>query len=248
MKASRPFVPCVLYVVLVLFAASGCGSPRDRVVLYCAQDEEFAAKILRQFYDRTGLRVDTKFDTEADKSVSLYTELIREKDRPRCDVHWNNEILSTIRLQHQGLLQPYESPSAEPYPPSAKAKDHTWHAFAARARILLVHTKLVKEADRPRSLLALTPARWKGRVAMAKPQFGTTATQAACLFEVLGSEEARRFYLALRDNDVTVGAGNEQVAEGVSQGRFALGITDTDAAIVEVEAGRPVALVFPDRD
>jgi iron(III) transport system substrate-binding protein len=83
---------------------------------------------------------------------------------------------------------------------------------------------------------------------MAKPQFGTTATQAACLFEVLGPEAAKKLYLGLRDNGVSIVAGNKQVAEGVAQGRFAVGTTDTDDAIIEVKAGRPVAIVFPDRD
>src|SRR5947209_8850998 len=142
---------------LLTFLACGCGgnSPK-RVVLYCAQDQEFAEQVLAEFTQRTGLKVDTKFDTEADKSVSLYVELVNEKARPRCDVHWNNEILSTIRLQRQGLLEPYRSPSAEPYPPSAKARDGSWHAFAARARILIVNTKLVPEADWPRQLSDLT--------------------------------------------------------------------------------------------
>src|SRR5262249_1949985 len=61
-------------------------------------------------------------------------------------------------------------------------------------------------------------------------------------------ERARHFYLDLRDNDVKIVPGNKQVAEGVGQGQFAIGITDTDDAIAEVEAGRPVTIVFPDRD
>jgi iron(III) transport system substrate-binding protein len=234
--------PCLL----VFFLATGCGRDKSRLVLYSAQDQEFAEQVLGEFSQRTGLGVDTKFDTEADKSVSLYVELVNEKARPRCDVHWNNEILSTIRLQRQGLLEPYRSPSAEAYPAAAKARDDTWHAFAARARILIVNTNLVKEA--PRSLLDLTQPRWKGQVAMAKPQFGTSATQAACLFEVLGPEQAKKFYLGLRDNGVVIVPGNKQVAEGVGQGQFAVGITDTDDAIAEVEAGRPVTIVFPDGD
>jgi iron(III) transport system substrate-binding protein len=216
------------------------------VVLYCAQDEEFAEGLLRDFTARTGLPVDVKYDTEANKSVSLYTELVKEKDRPRCDVHWNNEILATLRLQRQGILEPYASPSAEPYPVSARAPDHTWTAFAARARILIVNTKLVPEAARPRSLFDLADSRWKGRVAMAKPQFGTTATQAACLFDVLGPEKARAYYRAVHANGVQLVPGNKQVAEGVRQGQFAFGVTDTDDAIVEVKAGQPVAIVFPD--
>lgn len=231
-----------------LCASAGCSDPKARVVLYCAQDREFAEAVLGEFTTRTGLKVVPRFDTEANKSVSLYEELVQEAKRPRCDVHWNNEILSTIRLQRQGLLEPYASPSAAPYPASAKAPDASWHAFAARARVLIVNTKLVPDAERPRSLFDLTAPRWKGKVAMAKPQFGTTATQAACLFEVLGPEQAQQFYRDLKANDVQIVPGNKQVAEGVGQGQFAVGMTDTDDALLEVEAGRPVAIVFPDRE
>src|SRR5580700_86871 len=136
--------------------AGGCRSSTSsvaRVVLYCAQDREFAEDLLAEFTKTTGAEVDSKYDTEADKSVSLYEELVREKERPRCDVHWNNEILATIRLQRLGLLELYESAAAKPYPDWTKATDHTWQAFAARARILLVNTKLVAEKDRPKSIL-----------------------------------------------------------------------------------------------
>jgi iron(III) transport system substrate-binding protein len=255
MKPSR--VPCVVAWFLAaggaLAGLSGCPRSQPRVVLYCAQDREFAVPCLEEFRQRTGLEVAPKYDTEAMKSVALYQELIADKGRPRCDVFWNNEILSTIRLQRQGLLEPYASPSAEPYPASAKASDHTWHAFALRARVLLVNTHLVPEAERPRSLLDLTDPRWRGRVAMAKPGGGTSATQAACLFEVLGPERARAYYLGLKQNGVQIAPGNKQVAEWVGQGRtprgepLAVGVTDTDDALAEVKAGRDVAVLFPDR-
>lgn len=239
----------VLAIALLLTALGGCFSEKPRVVLYCAQDKEFAEGVLEQFQKKTGLNATPKFDTEADKSVSLYVELVKDKDRPRCDVFWNNEILSTIRLRRQGLLEEYDSPSAAPYPPSARDKDHYWTAFAARARVLLVNTDLVKEADRPKSLLDLTDPKWKGRIAMARPQFGTTATQAACLFEVLGSEKAMKYYRDLRANGVQITAGNKQAAEAVGAGRdVAVALTDTDDSLEEIKAGSHVAIVFPDRD
>jgi iron(III) transport system substrate-binding protein len=238
-----------VWACLAALAVGGCGAREEpRVVLYCAQDQEFAEGVLADFTRATGLPVAAKFDTEATKSVSLATELALEQDRPRCDVHWNNEILATIRLQRQGVYGEYRSPSTEPYPAWARATDGTWTAFASRARIILVNTKLVPEADRPKGLLDLTDPRWKGKVAIAKPQFGTTATQAACLFEVLGPEKAKAFYQGLKDNGVAVVAGNKPVAEGVGRGEFAVGLTDTDDALVEIAAGRPVAMIFPDKD
>jgi iron(III) transport system substrate-binding protein len=239
---------------------AGCGGAKPQVRLYCAQDEEFTRQVFDTFTRRTGVEILSTFDTEADKSVSLYEKLVRESERPRCDVFWNNEVLGTIRLQRQGLLEPYASPSAEAYASFWKddprfaswhPSDDTWHAFAARARVLIVNTNRVrKAADRPRSLFDLTQPRWKGRVAMAKPQFGTTATQAACLFEVLGTDDAKKYYRDLLANDVRIVSGNKQVAEGVGQEKpeFDVGITDTDDAIAEVKAGHPVAIIFPDRD
>jgi iron(III) transport system substrate-binding protein len=242
-----------LYWCLLLPGLVGCPAAGPRVVLYCAQDEEFATALLGDFQKRSGLPVVPKYDTEADKSVSLYRELVSEKNRPRCDVFWNNEILSTIRLQRQGLLEPYHSPAAKPYPADTRPTDHTWHAFATRARILLVNTQRVPAGDRPASLLDLTAPRWRGRVVMARPQFGTSATQAACLFEALGIEAAKKYYRDLKANGVRLAPGNKQVAEWVGKGRtplgeeVAVGITDTDDAMEEVRAGRAVVILYPDR-
>ena len=69
-----------------------------------------------------------------------------------------------------------------------------WYGFAARARILLVNTRLVAEADRPTGLTDLVSRRWKGKIGIAKPLFGTTATHAACLFAAWGDDKARKFF------------------------------------------------------
>jgi len=234
--------------LIFLIAGVGCQRSEDRVVVYCAQDREFAEQIFADFQGKSKLTISPKYDTEANKSVSLAAELESEAARPRADVHWNNEILATIRLARKGVYEPYDSESSRPFAMWTKAKDRTWQAFASRARVLIVNTNLVPEAERPKSLLELTDPKWKGKIAIAKPLFGTTATQAACLFEVLGPDSAKTFYRGLKANDVQVVAGNKQTATGVSEGRFAVGLTDTDDALIELNAGKPVAIIFPDRD
>src|SRR5207237_2212798 len=92
-----------VFLALPFAVAAGCSGRDSRVVLYCAQDQEFAEGLLADFARDTGLAVAPKFDTEANKSVSLAVELEQEAGRPRCDVHWNNEILGTIRLARKGV-------------------------------------------------------------------------------------------------------------------------------------------------
>jgi iron(III) transport system substrate-binding protein len=248
----RAISPTVSGFILLALAASGCNSD-NRVVLYSAQEREFAGQLLDDFQRLTSLPVAASYDNEANKSVGLYEDLRLEARHPRCDVHWNNEILATIRLQRQGILQPYDSPSARAFPSAFRAKDHTWTAFAARARVLILNTKLLKErgipeAEWPGSLNDLSQPRWKGQVAMSKPVAGTSATQVACLFQAWGKARAKEWYLALKANNIQLVAGNKQVAEGVGQGQYLLGLTDTDDAAAELDAGRPVRIVFADRD
>jgi iron(III) transport system substrate-binding protein len=218
------------------------------VVLYCAQDEEFASGLLEEFRRQAGLEVAVKYDTEKDKSVSLYRELVAEKSRPRCDAFWNNEMLATIALARQGMLEEYDSPARADFPAWARGPKGAWTAFAQRARVLVVNTGLVKDKERPHSLLELAEPRWRGKVVMAKPLHGTSLTQAVCLFQVLGPQKAEAYYRALKANGLKVAPGNKQAAEWVSSGTAAVGVTDTDDAMGEVEEGRPVAIVFPDAE
>ena len=227
-------------------AKSGAG-PRTLVV-YSALDREFSEPILDAYARARGVKIRSKFDVESTKTVALTNLIAEEADRPRCDLFWNNEVLNTLRLRQKGLIQPFRPASASSYPDAFKASDETWYGFAARARILLVNTSLVPEADRPRGLLDLIRPKWKGKVAIAKPLFGTTATHAACLFAAWGPGRARAYFRDLKANGARVLSGNKQVARAVASGEVAVGLTDTDDATAERDDGRPVAIVYPDRE
>lgn len=230
-------------------AAIGCMSEGEssRVVVYSALDQEFAEPILVDYAKRTGLRIDPKFDTESTKTVGLANAILAERARPVCDLFWNNEILNTLRLKKAGRLEAFRPANAAAYPPSFRAEDGTWYGFAARARILLVNTQVVPEAERPAGIGELADAKWKGKIGLAKPLFGTTATHAACLFAHWGPERAKEYFRGLKVNEAQVLSGNKQVAQAVGRGEIAFGMTDTDDALGEIEAGSPVAIVYPDR-
>ena len=246
---SRPSRAALKLLALVALALGpvGCGTDGRKVVVYSSQDPEFAEPVLAAYAKTSGVEIVPKFDVESSKTVGLAQLLIRESPKPRCDLFWNNEILNTLRLREKGMLASWSPSNAGDIPAEFKAKDGTWYGFAARARIFAVNTKLVAEADRPRGLADLLDPRWKGKIAIAKPLFGTTATHATCLFAAWGDEKARAFFADLKKNDVQVLSGNKQVATAVGSGQALFGLTDTDDAMGEIEAGRPVAIIYPDR-
>jgi len=225
----------------------GCWAGSDKeVTVYTALDSEFSEPIFADFTARTGIAVLPKFDTESTKTVGLAEAILAERQRPRCDVFWNNEVLHTARLEQQGLLEPYQSHRAKRFPAEYRSPQGAWYGFAARARVLLVNKDLTKDR-RPGSIQDLADPAWRGKACMAKPLFGTTATHAACLFAAWGDQRAKQFFRSLKANDVQILSGNKRVAEAVAAGQMAFGLTDTDDAVIEVEKGFPVEIVYPDQ-
>ncbi len=239
---------CCVILATWLLSVIGCGGETEppEVVVYTALDQDFSAPIFADFTKETGIIVRPKFDTESTKTVGLVQAIIEERERPRCDLFWNNEILNTLRLERQGLLRPYQSPQASAYPASARSPDGMWYGFAARARVLIVNTNQVAEERRPKSIRDLTDPQWYERCGIAKPLFGTTATQAVCLFAAWGDSEAKEFFDGVKRN-ARIMSGNKQVAEAVAAGTLAFGLTDTDDALIEIERGMPVAIIYPDQ-
>jgi iron(III) transport system substrate-binding protein len=144
-------------------------------------------------------------------------------------------------------LTSYSNDSSNNYPDQFVSQNEDWFGFAARARVFLVNTDLLPDKSKwPKSVKDLADPAWKGQGGIAKPLFGTTASHAAVLYTKLGGEKANEFFRAVADHS-NVESGNKQVAINVARGVYAFGLTDTDDAIIEIEAGHRVAMIFPDQ-
>ncbi len=217
------------------------------VVVYTALDQIYSEPLLDQFEKTTGIRVLPVYDTEANKTVGLVNRLMAEKARPRCDVFWNNEIARTLVLKKENVLAPYKSPKADDIPTRYRDPENYWTGFAARARILIANTELVPENATPTSMDDLIDLKWKGKAVIANPLFGTTSTHTAALFAEIGPAKAKDYFHALKENGVTIAAGNAMVRDMVARGERHFGWTDTDDANGAIEDGSPVKIVVPDQ-
>ncbi len=248
----RWFVRRVLvFWLAALLPLAGCkeASPGGRkVVVYTSLDQVFSAPVLEAFEKRTGIEVLAVYDSEATKTTGLVNRLIAEKDNPRADVFWNSEIGRTIVLKRKGVLARYVSPSAADIDEQYKDAEAYWTGFAARCRVLIYNTNLLGQEDLPRSIFELTGPKWRNKVAMAYPLFGTTATHTAAIFMSLGQTRGRQYFEGLKANGVMITDGNASARDRVADGTAPIGFTDTDDALVAVKQGRPVDIVWPDAD
>ncbi len=236
-------------IIISLLFMSGCSSQEPKeVVVYTSVDRVFSEPILKRFQEKTGIKVEAVYDVEASKTTGLFNRLLAEKSHPRCDVFWNSEVGRTIILKQKGVLAPYISPSAHDIPSRFKDLEGYWTGFAVRARVLIYNSDLLKEEDLPHSIFDLALPKWKDRVAMALPLFGTTATHVAALWSYLGEDRTRQYLRALKKNGILIVNGNSVARDLVVKARVPIAFTDTDDVNAAVQAGMHVGTIFPDQD
>jgi iron(III) transport system substrate-binding protein len=241
-----------IFILFILFCVMWILKPFEKisngeVIVYVAHDQDYSEPILKKFEKTTGIKVKAVYDTEATKTVGLVNRLIAEKNNPQADVFWNNEVSRTIFLKKSGVLIPYKSPNSEDKPEIYKDKEGYWTGFAARARVIIYNTRLVRREEAPMSIFDLTDEKWRGKVGIANPLFGTTGSHVAALFALLGKGEAENFFKKLKKNDIKVVESNGMVRDQVVAGDLYIGLTDTDDANDAIVKGKNVAMVFPDQ-
>jgi iron(III) transport system substrate-binding protein len=217
----------VIFVVLLLFYGleRGLLRSRDQVVAYCAQDQEYAEPILREFTKQTGIKACAVYDNEAVKTVGLANRLLAERQHPQCDVFWGNEELRTRQMAAQGVFR----------------KTNGWTAVGYRSRRIVINTNRLSLAAAPRSLLELTNDTWHGKVALAYPQFGTTATHFNALRQHWGDRQWQAWCRALAANKPLLVDGNSVVVKMVGRGEAWIGLTDSDDVAAGQEESLPLA-------
>ncbi len=239
-------------VIIALLAWEGCqrcGAPSaaTEVVAYTSVDQVFSEPVFRAFEEETGIKVRAVYDTEETKRTGVLNRLIAERTRPRADLFWSGDPVRPFALIGRGMAAPIQAKALEGIPDTFRAADRRWAGCAARARVLLVNSKLVPADQTPTSIKALIDPRFKGKAAMANPLFGTTTMHVAALFSTWGEARARRLMKQIKANGVRVAASNGEVKRLVVAGEVALGLTDTDDANEALKAGAAVRVVYPDQ-
>jgi iron(III) transport system substrate-binding protein len=211
---------CIVSIAILssLFIWFGNRKRVRGVVVYTSQDQTYAEPIFQEFTKQTGIEIRAVYDNEAVKTVGLVNRLLAEKSHPQCDVFWNNEEFRTRQLAAQNLFR----------------ETNAWAAFGYRSRRLVVSAN---STNAPQNLLELTNEIWRGKVALAYPLYGTTATHFLALRQTWGDEKWRNWCRALQANKPFLVDGNSVVTKFVRRGDASVGLTDSDDIAAENRDG-----------
>lgn len=215
-----------LFMLTMAAFLTGCGARERVVVVYTSQDQIYAEPIFASFTSLTGIKVLPVFDSESVKTAGLVQRLLAEKSNPRADVFWSNEEMLAYRLVQEGVID-----------------SNTWARAGYRTRRLIVNTNSLPFAEAPKSLAELTAPKWKGRVAMAYPVYGTTSAHMVALRQSWGDEKWRAWCDGLAANKPFVVDGNSVVVKLVGAGEAWIGLTDSDDLAAGQKQGLPITSI-----
>lgn len=245
----------ILLAAIALGLLFSLGTPEgadEPLVVYCAHDAVFSEDILRAWSRESGIPISIRFDTEATKSLGLVNQILAERQAPRCDVFWNNELLGALQLQQAGLTEPYRGTGWSRIPAEQKDPEGHWTGFAARARVVIY------SVDQSRPVIAPLDEPWPSPVpdpfresdasspplnfAIARPLYGTTLTHYSLLAREWGLPRLKARHAEAVQRGMKLVAGNAAVKDVVAARQSAAGWTDTDDFFAAHDAGRAVAM------
>jgi len=220
------FIGLAAFCIAAILPIVSCANShaKESVVVYAAQDQVYAEPILKEFEKETGIKVKTVFDSEAVKTVGLANRLLAERNNPQCDVFWGNEEMRTRQLAAQNVFR----------------ESNGWTAFGYRSRRLVINTNKLSLANAAKSILDLTNETWRGKVALAFPQFGTTSAHFHALRQLWGEQAWLAWCRALAANKPFLVDGNSVVVKLVARGEAWIGLTDSDDIAAGKREGMPV--------
>jgi len=212
-----------------------------KVVWYTSTPIEEAQKIAELFRAQSGITVEL-FRSGGSQILSRFQQEINA-GRVAVDVLTHSDPAAARAMAKKGLFAPFQPKNFDNIPDAAKAADGSFIGQRLNMMTHYLRTDKVAPADEPKTWDDLTAPKYKGKLAMADPSF--TSLQVS----VVGMMSKLRgwgFYEKLRQNDVMIVPGNQQVSDLIKRGErlIAVGALDSYAADLKT-AGHPIKTLYP---
>ena len=223
-------------------AAGGNGS----LTVYSGREEEYMQPVFDAYEKKTGTDLQVRYGDSADLAL-LVSE---EGDRSPADVFLAQSPISQSFLDQQKLLSPLPQAVLDRVPDNLRSADGDWVGIAGRQRVLIYNTDLVKESDLPKSVLELTNAKYRDKVAVA-PSNASFQDFVAALDQLEGTQTTNAWLKGMADNGAKAYAKNSAIAEAVARGEIPMGLVNHYYVleIKEQDPSAPVAAYrFPGTD
>ena len=226
----------VVMAAAAMVAFGGGASAQEKVVLYTAHKTSLVQSLAPVFERETGIK------TEVIQlgSGEVFRRVRAEARAPKADVVWS--VSGSLLTENADLLEPYKSKEAASIDPRF-VKDEAWTPYTAVIYVLMQNTRMIKDAETPKTLADLADPKWKGKIASARADNSGSAFQQMMTVLSASGEDGWRKYGEIAKNFVLTDSSGS-VPRYVADGETPLGLTLEDNALEYKVGGAPVKLAY----
>ncbi|MFC4620311.1 extracellular solute-binding protein [Camelliibacillus cellulosilyticus] len=249
MKKKWLAMVCLLLLVVMTACGSSTGGKdsgkknSNQLTVYSPNQTEIINPIVKEFQDRTGIKV----DIVTGGTGQLLNRIKAESANPLGDVLWGGgvESLDGFKDYFAAYTTKEDAKIDEMY----KSPDHKWTGFSALPMVIMYNKDQVKDSDAPKSWNDLLNPKWKGKIAYADPaKSGSSYTQLVTMLDAFqqgdekGWDYVKKFMKNLKGKILDESA---LVFKGVADGEFPIGVTLEDSAYRYIAGGSNVGIEYP---
>jgi iron(III) transport system substrate-binding protein len=229
-----------LMTLVCALGASGAAQAQKKLVVYSANDSTLNDLVFAAFAKETGITV----DPVAAGSGVLVRRLQSEKARAQGDIIWG--VARSLLETNKTLFEAYASKNKDATPAEFRDPNDLWIGNNLHLLVILQNTKLVPEAEGPKSWADLLDPKWKGKIAFTDPaNSGSAYATVTMLVDLWGGGDAGWKKMSQLFRNMKVLNRSSLVFQGVGNGEYPLGISLEYAGPLWASNGAPVKVVYP---
>ncbi|RMI34920.1 extracellular solute-binding protein [Nocardia stercoris] len=213
-------IVAVAATVLTVAACGSSGDDANSITLYSGQHEQTVAALVKDFTERTGVKVNLRSGDEGE----LANQIVSEGDATPADVYFAENPPALTLLQGKGKLAQVDAATLAAVPAAANSDKGDWVGVSARTSAFVYNTDKVHTGQTPASVKDLATPAWKGRlgVAPSETDFAPIVTR---MITQVGVDATKTWLQALKDNG-KIYDSNEDLIAAVDRGEIDGGVVD----------------------
>ena len=241
-----------LLIAAALSAIAGAACAQDAVdvakakaegklVWYTSTPIETGQKIVNLFEKEYGIKVEM-FRSGGSAILRRFQQEM-DAGRVAADVLTTSDPAAANAMTKKGLFVAFKPKNFDKVPDAAKDPNGNYIAQRLNMMTLYIRSDKIAPADEPKTWDALLDPKYKGKMVMPDPSF------TSLLVSVVGmtaKEKGWTYFQKLRQNDVMIVQGNQQVSDAIKRGErlIAVGALDSYAA-EDRNAGHQIKTLYP---
>ncbi|WP_042143656.1 ABC transporter substrate-binding protein [Paucisalibacillus sp. EB02] len=239
-----------LVAAMLLIVITACGSDdketsedSNSLTVYSPHQNEIINPIVKEFQDRTGIKV----DVVTGGTGELLNRVTAEEGNPGGDVFWGGGAESLEAFGDS--FEAYKTAEDEVIPAEFKSPTNIWTGFSALPMVIMYNQEMVADADAPKSWKDLLDEQWTGKIAYVDPsKSGSAYTQLVTMLTAYQDDNDGWGFVEdfVANLDGTILSSSSAVPKGVADGEFPVGITLEEAAYRYIAGGASVNVNYPE--